>query len=140
MQEKIFEHATLMRGVLQRALMDAIKTEDTTNTCAYACVLLSVSLSKFFGLDVAFQGGDGNGDGGYVCDDGVSNGHYWIKATNRASGEVWVVDITADQFGGPPVVVEPLSLCEARYVPGDQKKVNDGMNEVMGSVSPHLSF
>ena len=131
--EIIREHATFMRGVLLRALKDSIASEDTTNTCAYACVLLSVSLGKFFGLEVQFQGGGGGLDGGFVDLAGVARGHYWLKAT-APSGEAWVVDITADQFGGDPVVVLPFSESEERYVPGDQSTVDRGIGELMAEI------
>lgn len=135
--ELIYEHAAFMRGVLQRVLKESIATEDTTDTCAYACVLLSVSLAKFMGVNVQFQGGGGGMDGGYVDVAGVPRGHYWLKATSPA-GESWVVDITADQFGGPAVVVEPIASASGIYLPGKQDVVDLGMADLIAEMHQEL--
>lgn len=38
--------------------------------------------------------------------------------------QAFVVDITADQFGLPPVIVAPLEDLPAGYIPGEQTSVD----------------
>jgi len=69
-------------------------------------------------------GGDGFNDGGYLDVSGVLRGHYWVEARN-AEGQCFILDITADQFGGPEMVCAPLGQGEAlKYCKGNQKLVD----------------
>jgi hypothetical protein len=91
-------------------------------------VLLRAVLEKFTGCQVHVRGGDGCQDGGYVGPDGA-HGHYWVEVDSQTDGR-WVVDITADQFGGPPVLV--LRSAEAPgYVAGDQNVVDEQVDMLL---------
>lgn len=131
--QTLLEHVSFMRKVFVRSLEDALKDQDTTNTCAFACALLYVSLSKFLNVEVAFQGGGGSGTG-YLDSSDVTHGHYWLKAICRNTQEAWVIDITADQFGGPPVVVQRVADSLSNYIPGDQRTVDENMSQVLSQL------
>jgi len=104
------------------ALLNASNiTGGTAGTCLYACVLLEKMLNQFEREGCAvICGGDGEGDGGYLDDAGNWHGHFWIEATDD-EGQRYVLDVTADQFGGPEVVCARLDQPEsARYRKGNQ--------------------
>ena len=95
--------------------------------------MLKTSIEKFLGLKAQIQGGGPPDDGGYLDGSGVLHGHYWLLAT-EPSGTAWVVDITADQFGGPEVEVVPAEKAQ-RYRPGDQSVVDAAMAEMAEEIS-----
>lgn len=119
--EQLLELIHGTRAVYLRALEEALTTRDTTGSCLYACVLLKQALVRFVQVPVAIRGG-GDGVSGYF-DGSAWHGHYWLEVTTPHRG-VWVVDITADQFGGPAVVVLPLSSSRARYRPEAQQETD----------------
>lgn len=45
----------------------------------------------------------------------LGHGHYWVSAQNDQSGDTLVLDITADQFGVPPVIILTLEEAYGRY-------------------------
>jgi hypothetical protein len=69
------------------------------------------------------RGGDGDKDGGLKDAAGNLRGHYWVEGT-AANGDTFIADITADQFGYPPVVVLSLEEGRSLYVSGDQAVVD----------------
>jgi len=93
----------------------------------YASILLATLLSKFAEAPSHVCGGGPPMDGGLADPAGVLRGHYWVEGTTR-SGEDFVADITADQFGYPNVVVLPLAAA-ARYQRGDQALINQHIEE-----------
>ncbi len=105
----------------------------THNTCLYASTLLAEMLHRFGGCRATIRGGDGQDDGGYVAAQGVQFGHYWVEAVT-ADGQAFVCDITADQFGGEPVVVLPVQDCLDRYVCGNQEVVSRQADELMAQI------
>lgn len=110
--EQLLEIVHGARGIYLTVLQSALSTRDTTGACFYACILLQQSLARFAQAQTVIRGG-GDGDAGYF--DGTAwRGHYWLELTTAHRG-TWVVDITADQFGGPPVVVLPLPASRDRY-------------------------
>lgn len=123
-QPTLEEVARDMRGVFERMLAQSIGTTKTAGSCFYASLLLLNTIQRFCDAQARMRGGDGLLDGGYVDALGRSHGHYWIEARN-ADGQAWVVDITSDQFGGPDLLVEPLQNTVHQYRPGDQKTVDE---------------
>jgi len=100
-----------------------------TGSCMYASILLRQSLDNFGGCDVRICGGDGENDGGAADVNGKWHGHYWVEG-RTASGFEFIADITADQFGFEPVVLMSVSYGRCRYVPGNNKTVQDAVDEI----------
>jgi len=120
------DYLSNVRKMHLRMLEAADISGGTAGTCLYACFLLSTLLSKFEREDCAvIRGGDGEGDGGYLDQSGNWRGHYWVEASSP-DGLVHILDVTADQFGGPEVVCLPATHPEAaRYQCGDQVVVDE---------------
>lgn len=97
-------------------------TKDTTGSCLYASRLLAlVAQSK--GMNVDIKGGDGESDGGlFTMTRG--HGHYWCVISKDE--EVFIVDISADQFGYAGIIIKKITDCISwpRYIPGSQKTVD----------------
>lgn len=129
----LFEHARQSRRLFERLLQQSTGSRNTKGACAFACIMLKTSIEKFLGLKAQIQGGGPPDDGGYLDGSGVLRGHYWVVAT-ESSGTTWVMDITADQFGDPEVVVVPAEKAP-RYRPGDQSVVDAGMAEMAEEIS-----
>ena len=110
-------------------LEDSIKSTDTKGSCAYACYLAKQSFDKFTDYNVVYRGGDGQGDGGYLDDQGQSQGHYWLELTTTL-GNSFIVDLTADQFGDEPVVVMPLAE-NNKYISGCQDIIDDHFTDFL---------
>ena len=66
--------------------------------------------------------------------DGLWYGHYWVDAQIEGEGD-FVVDITADQFGHPPVMVIPGLDAVTIYRPGRQDLVDAAAEELAGELS-----
>lgn len=113
-----------MRGVFEHLLAQSIGVKATAGSCFYASLLLLNTIQKFCDASAQMRGGDGVLDGGIMDESGQGHGHYWVE-TRDSNGRVWVVDITADQFGGPAVLVEPLQNIAHRYRPGDQGTIDE---------------
>lgn len=120
------------RDLFVELLNQSIQTEDTEGSCLYAAFMCSTILGKFTQAQITIRGGDGDGDGGLVVD-GVAHGHYWLEA--EIQGDRFIVDITADQFGLPPVIVERIEVMAQIYIPGDQQVVNDHVLEMMQEIA-----
>lgn len=116
------------REVYMRLLESALGAQQTEGACFYACVLLQTTLNRFSDYRAMVRGGDGLLDGGYTDFEGRRHGHYWVEARD-ADQHAWVLDITADQFGGPAVTVVPLEYSTPRYLPGDQATVDAHLRE-----------
>lgn len=117
-----------MRGIFEQILLDSISTKDTTGTCLYGCLLLAPALEKFGGATVRIRGGGPPMDGGIMDPSGRLQGHYWIEAS---VGEgTYVIDISSDQFGYPPIVMLSLAQSAKRYIPGDQHAVDGHVRQM----------
>jgi hypothetical protein len=117
-----------MRQVYEMILSSS-GVNGVTGSCMYASVLLRRSLERFGACNVRICGGDGAQDGGAIDEYGKWHGHYWAEG-RTASGFELVADITADQFGFEPVVVMPLSTARSRYVPSDDKAVQEAVDKI----------
>ena len=101
-------------------------------SCLYAAIVLQMMIDLHRGQPCAeIRGGDGEGDGGYVDAAGQHHGHYWVEAT--AGDDRYVLDVTADQFGGAPLVQLPIAAAPA-YRPGDQSVVDAHVAEERGKL------
>lgn len=107
-----------MRAVFERVLVESMGSRETAGACLHAAILLSTILSKFANAPSQVCGGGPPMDGGLRGKDGVIRGHYWVEG-HCATGEHFVADITADQFGYAPVVVLDGSAAKDIYFPGD---------------------
>ena len=106
-----------IRGIFERVLA-VEKIANTAGTCLHGSILLQQALDRFADCETVVRGGDGAGDGGALDKTGAWHGHYWVEGLTR-DGKPFLADITADQFGWPPIVVLPLEEGRERYQPGD---------------------
>ena len=93
--------------------------------CLHAAVLLAGTLNKFKLTQARIRGGDGTLQEGIQASDGTWQGHYWVEAIHL--GGVFVMDITADQFGHPPVWVLAGEAAASLYRAGRQDMVDDAV-------------
>ena len=125
-----------MRKVFLHALKHSLKHTSTQGACFYARLLLQPAIENFTSFTATIRGGSPDESAGYQTADGVLHGHYWVQADPRAllQGEssetqAWVVDITADQLGAPPVLVMPPGEAACCYFPGNQSEVERHVRE-----------
>lgn len=119
----LVEVAMLARRGLEPGLDQASGGQAiSAGACLHASILLAVMLQRFGPWHVEIRGG-GDGCAGARDTRGVLRGHYWAVAFDP-SGESFVVDITADQFGYAPVEVIPSAQAAGRYVAGPQEDVD----------------
>ena len=111
-----------IRVIFLNALHETIKTDTTNGSCAFACFLAKNMLDKFTSFQTSYRGGDGHGDGGYIDSAGKSHGHYWLEV--KTPSNVYIFDITADQFGDEPIILLPFNQAK-QYVAGCQKIVDE---------------
>lgn len=119
--------ARAARAGLEFALQSSGFT-GVAGACMHGSILCREMLGRWWHGGAVIRGGDGEGDGGYFDAHGRGHGHYWVEASS-ANGR-WVIDVTADQFGGPPVVIMSLAAARARYQPGVQSLVDIAATEV----------
>jgi len=129
-----------MRAIFERVIetsdAKAGKTggELVRGTCLYACVLLQSSLERFAGCKTQVRGGDGLEDGAVIDPGGRRRGHYWLEGTTE-SGERFLADITADQFGLPPVTILWAEDSWEEYQAGDDVLVARHVAEVQADLA-----
>ncbi|WP_230947593.1 hypothetical protein [Burkholderia territorii] len=125
-----------MRSVFERVLTIS-DIKGVSGTCLYAAILLQQSLEKFCACEAVVRGGDGGADGGARDVRGGWHGHYWVEGV-CGRDLPFLADITADQFGWPPVVVLHLAVARDRYVPGDDsvcgRAVDAEIDRMLGAV------
>lgn len=109
------------REIFERIVEQSLLKTEMTGACLYASILCAQTINKFTAAKAIIRGGDGEGDGGLLVD-GARNGHYWLEVD--VCGDRFIVDITADQFGLPPVIIERVEVMQQIYVPGNQKVVD----------------
>lgn len=115
------------RKIFEHVLTSSFGRAETRGACMYASIMLATLLSKFAEAPSHVCGGGPPMDGGLVDLAGVLRGHYWVEGMT-GSGEAFVADITADQFGYSTIVVLPLAAA-ARYQRGDQSLINQHIEE-----------
>lgn len=117
-----------LREMFVEIVRQSLYGQSTSGTCLYAASVGARILNKFSPARVTVRGGDGAGDGG-ICVSGVWHGHYWMEA--MIDGERYVVDITGDQFGLPPVQIREIESSRGDYVPGCQATVDVHVEELL---------
>lgn len=120
------------RELFLELLQMSINIKDTKGACLYASVMCSLILNKFTDATVIVRGGDGESDGGLFVD-GVGHGHYWLEAD--INGDLYIVDVTADQFGLPPIIVERIEVMSRIYVSGCQETVDEHFLELKTDIT-----
>lgn len=123
------------REMFVRLLETSLSHSNTKGTCLYAVILCSMLINKFTEHPATIRGGDGINDGGLFIGS-AGHGHYWIEVD--VCGTPHVVDITADQFGLPPVIIADCSSLPARYEPGTQETVDRHVHEEITSMKSEL--
>lgn len=138
-REELREICQSIRNVLERVLENTRTNSGKAGgdlvrgTCLYAAILLKQALEKFAGCAVDIKGGDGLGDGGAMGQDGKLHGHYWLEGLTDQQ-EHFLADITADQFGNPPVILLWPEDSWAGYKAGDQMIVAAHVTETLEDV------
>ena len=121
--------AELARLSLEPGLLrDEAGRPESAGSCLHGCLLVVVLLKRF-GQGAARVRGGAQGQGARDVH-GHWRGHYWVEVY-CASGAVFVVDITADQFGYEKVVVVPLAQSAERYRPGPQPEVTEAFADMV---------
>lgn len=128
---EIVNIALSTRESFSTVLEQSLGHQRTMGACLYAAVLCSKLICRFTSAEAIVRGGDGSGDGGLFIQN-TGYGHYWVEA--RIGQLVLVVDITADQFGLPAVIVAPTSETPAQYIVGDQGTVNQHVGDLLREI------
>lgn len=121
---ELLNHAVLLRSAIEPGL-DGYEYGHpiAAGACLYASVLVAFSLRRFFPGSAVVRGGAGHGGCGINDPWGGCHGHYWVEY-HASAGAAFVVDITADQFGHPPVLVLEERDAACVYRPGRQDEVD----------------
>lgn len=124
------EVLSLARRSFSLALRGALGNNDTQGTCLFASWLVRAMVTRWItGARATIRGGDGHQDGGCRAADGILRGHYWVEI-EVPGGERGVADITADQFGHPPIRWVPFPQAASEYRPGDQATVDASVQDI----------
>ncbi|EOT5430086.1 hypothetical protein VSS22_24830 [Klebsiella pneumoniae] len=124
------EVVEMSRRIFENVISSSLNTADTTGTCMYGSILVSMLLEIFSGVRTRIAGGDGVGDGGILTAAGMK-GHYWVVA--NVHGMLFVVDITADQFGMDKIVYKGLKDAP-EYIEGHQITIDDHVHETLHQI------
>lgn len=119
------------RTIFESILEQSMSRTDVTGACLYACIICDQTINKFTGARAVICGGDGEGDGGIFVD-GAARGHYWLEVD--IEGHRYIVDITADQFGLPPIIIERVEVMQQIYQAGDQSVVDRHVSEMLAEL------
>lgn len=129
--DAIMEWAQLLRRSLEPGMpRDRLGHPNAAGCCLYAAVLVLVTVQRFELGTARVRGGAGEDNNGTLGADGLWHGHYWVEVAD-AQGHAFVVDITADQFGHPPVRVIPAPDAAASYRAGEQSTVDQAVQELV---------
>ncbi len=94
----------------------------SAGACLHACLIVVMLFTNFGNFIPTVRGGS---DGAGAFDTlGNWRGHYWVEI-KASSGAMFVVDVTADQFGHDAVVVLPFDEASERYRKGPQAEVDE---------------
>lgn len=123
----IYDLARLARRSIEPGLpLDLDGKTISAGACLHAALVVIMLCRRFWGYPCLVRGGhEGARDVR-----GVWHGHYWVEVQVPAAG-VFVVDITADQFGHAPVVVLTLEESRSLYRPGVQSEVDNAFESIM---------
>ncbi len=126
------EVVEMSRRIFEKLISSTLNTSDTTGTCMYGSILVSMLLERFSGVRTRIAGGDGvgDGDGGILTAAGMK-GHYWVVA--NVHGMFFVVDITADQFGMDKIVYKGLKDAP-EYIEGHQITIDEHVHETLHQI------
>ncbi|HFK1853781.1 TPA: hypothetical protein ACGW3N_000463 [Pseudomonas aeruginosa] len=124
---QILSIAQNTRKIFEEMLDHSIGSATTKGTCLYAAFLCAEVIRKFSGFPTRIRGGDGEFKKG-INIQGSCHGHYWTEVS--VNGCRYIVDITADQFGLPPVLVVDAIEDSLRYRPGLQAAVDAHVNDL----------
>lgn len=125
------EIVEMSRRIFEGLISATLHTTNTTGTCMYGSLLVSMLLEKFSGVGTSIAGGDGLDDGGILTAEGMK-GHYWVVA--NVHGTFYVIDITADQFGMDKVIFKRLENAP-EYVEGQQVIVDEHLAEMIKQIT-----
>lgn len=126
--EQLFELAKVARKSLEGGLpVDECGRHDSAGSCLHGCLLFAVLLKSYTSVQFVIRGG--SEAFGALDMRGNLQGHYWVEASLE-NGEVFIVDLTADQFGYLPVVVLPLNNSRDRYISGSQDEIDETFFEI----------
>lgn len=114
--QMLWELASSARHVHLLLLQDAIGRTETQGSCLYASAHLASLVNRFSAWHAKVRGGT------WRSTDGRQHGHYWVQAQLREAQ--FLLDITADQFGQPEVLVLPLPVAHA-WQPDDSICVDE---------------
>lgn len=115
------------RAIHERLVSNAIQSDMVAGTCFYGAILVRETLNKFSAWECVVRGGAGESGEGFRDSAGQWHGHYWVEAVDPEGG-AWVLDITSDQFDGPPVYMESLDAASC-YRAGDQAEIEEHLRE-----------
>lgn len=132
--QMLWELASSARRIHLLLLQDAIGRTETHGSCLYASTHLASMVNRFSAWRSRVRGGT------WHSVDGRRHGHYWVQAQLHEAQ--FVLDITADQFGAPEVLVLPLPAALAWH-PDDSICIDEHLAEVQLEVlmekSPSVS-
>lgn len=112
------------RKAFEQSLVSAMRTTSTQGSCLYGAVLVCEFVSRWTKLSACVRGGSPSPEGNAGFFDGRRwHGHYWAEL-RAGEGPVAVADITADQFGGPSVLLLPWEHAGG-YLAGPQDIVDE---------------
>ena len=124
------EFAASMRRVIELGLpITGAAQPCSAGACLHAAVLLIALLEQFGMCKSRVRGGSGQDGFGARSISGDMRGHYWVEA-ELASGEIYTVDVTADQFGFDEVVMLDAESAKLRYAAGPQNEVDEAAMEL----------
>lgn len=120
---ELFHLAKLARQSIEPGLaVDSRGSPVSAGSCLHAALIFMILLKRYGqGVPAVRGGADGARDLA-----GQWRGHYWVEVL-MPSGDSFVVDVTADQFGHPPLVVRPLKDANKYYRPGPQAEVDSAL-------------
>lgn len=116
----LWELACSARRIHLMLLDRAIGLAETRGSCLYASALLASMVNRFSAWEARVCGGS------WCAADGQRQGHYWVQA--RLNEAQFVLDISADQFGAPEVLVVPI-LAAQNWQPDDSVCIDEHLAE-----------
>ena len=101
----LWELASASRRIHVALLEQCLGHARTTGSCLHASAHLAAAVNRFSAWHAQVKGGH------WLDAAGTSHGHYWVQADLHSAR--FVLDITADQFGLPAVLVLPAASAQA---------------------------